>query len=64
LGLGLQPPKPSWGNMIAEGRSIDTLRKYPHIVIVPATVMFITVFSFNRVGEHARRLWDPRDAKI
>jgi peptide/nickel transport system permease protein len=64
LGLGLQPPKPSWGNMIAEGRSIDTLRKYPHIVIVPATVMFITVFSFNRVGEHARRLWDPRDAKV
>lgn len=64
LGLGLQQPKPTWGNMIAEGREIDVLRKHPHVVFVPATVMFLTVFSFNRVGEKARQLWDPRDVKV
>jgi peptide/nickel transport system permease protein len=63
LGLGLQQPIPTWGNMIAEG-NLDVIRKYPHIPLVPGMFMFLTVFSFNRVGEHARSLWDPRKAKI
>jgi peptide/nickel transport system permease protein len=63
LGLGLQQPQPSWGNMIAEG-SLTVLRKYPHIPLVPGVFMFLTVFSFNRIGERARRAWDPRQAKI
>ena len=63
LGLGLQQPIPTWGNMIAEG-NLDVIRQYPHIPLVPGMFMFLTVFSFNRVGEHARSLWDPRKAKI
>jgi peptide/nickel transport system permease protein len=63
LGLGLQQPLPTWGNMIAEG-DVTTLRKYPFIPLVPGMFMFLTVFSFNRVGEFARSLWDPRSAKL
>jgi len=64
LGLGLKPPKPTWGNMIAEGQQANVLKKYPHIPMVPGVVMFLTVYSFNRIGEWARSKWDPREAKI
>jgi peptide/nickel transport system permease protein len=64
LGIGLKQPNPTWGNMIAEGRVSNVLRKYPHIALVPGFVMFITVFSFNRVGEKFRSLWDQRDSKL
>jgi peptide/nickel transport system permease protein len=63
LGLGLQQPKPSWGNMIAEG-GLTVLREHPFIPLVPGVFMFLTVFSFNRVGERARDLWDPRESKV
>jgi peptide/nickel transport system permease protein len=63
LGLGLQPPQPSWGNMIAEG-TIDVIQQHPFIPLVPGVFMFLTVFAFNRVGDRARRRWDPRQAKI
>ncbi|CAB5006272.1 MAG: ABC transporter permease subunit [Actinobacteria bacterium] len=64
LGIGLKQPNPTWGNMIAEGQVSNVLRKYPHIALVPGFVMFLTVFSFNRVGEKFRSLWDQREAKI
>ncbi|MGJ3507655.1 ABC transporter permease [Enemella sp. A6] len=63
LGLGIQPPQPSWGNMISEGEG-TTFREHPHIVLVPGAVLFLTVFSFNMLGERARKLWDPRQAKL
>jgi peptide/nickel transport system permease protein len=63
LGLGLQQPRPTWGNMIAEGE-LTVLRQYPFIPLVPGMFMFLTVFSFNRVGERARSLWDTREAKV
>jgi len=53
LGVGVPPPEPSWGGMIVRGQS--KLKTDPHLVFVPATVMFITVMSFNRIGEHVRR---------
>lgn len=64
LGIGLKQPNPTWGNMIAEGQVSNVLRKFPHIALVPGFVMFLTVFSFNRVGEKFRSLWDQRDSKI
>ena len=64
LGLGLKPPKPTWGNMVAEGQQANVLKGYPHIPLVPGLVMFLTVYSFNRVGEWARSKWDPREAKV
>jgi peptide/nickel transport system permease protein len=56
LGLGLQPPQPSWGNMIAEG-GLQTLRKYPFVPIVPGLFMFFTVYGLNRIGQVARVRW-------
>jgi peptide/nickel transport system permease protein len=63
LGLGIKPPEPSWGNMIAEGQG-DTFGADPHIVLVPGTVLFLTVFSLNLLGEKARKRFDPRQAKL
>jgi peptide/nickel transport system permease protein len=56
LGLGLQEPAPSWGNMIAEG-GLSTLQKYPFVPLVPGVFMFLTVYSLNRVGQTARMRW-------
>ncbi len=57
LGLGVQAPNPSWGNMIAEGNG-GVFEKNPHVVLVPGTVVFLTVFAFNLVGGRARQRWD------
>ena len=53
LGVGVKDPKPTWGKMIAEGQA--TLKTNPHYVFVPAVVMFLTVLSFNRLGDWARK---------
>ncbi|SEK70882.1 peptide/nickel transport system permease protein [Blastococcus sp. DSM 46786] len=63
LGLGIQPPDPSWGNMIAEGEG-NAFEEHPHIVLVPGVVLFLTVFSLNLLGEKARKRFDPRQAKL
>jgi peptide/nickel transport system permease protein len=59
LGLGVQQPRPSWGNMLAEGAN-GVFEANPHIVLVPGAVLFLTVFSLNIVGQRAARRWDPR----
>ena len=58
LGLGVPPPLPSWGGMIAEGR--DSLDIAPHIAFIPACAMFLTVLAFNLVGDSLRAITDPR----
>jgi peptide/nickel transport system permease protein len=58
LGLGITPPDPTWGNMIAEGNG-GTAEKHPHIVLVPGAVLFLVVLSLNLLGEKARQRWDP-----
>lgn len=63
LGLGIQAPEPTWGNMIAEAEG-GTMQDYPHIVLVPGMFLFLTVFSFNLLGEKAQKRWDPRSAKL
>ncbi len=52
LGLSVQRPNPTWGNMIAAGQ--DSFQQYPHLVLVPAVAMFLTVLSINAVGEAVR----------
>ncbi|PYE14362.1 peptide/nickel transport system permease protein [Williamsia limnetica] len=52
LGLGIPPPAPSWGGMIAAGR--ESLYEAPYLVLVPGMFFFLTVFSLNRVGDWAR----------
>ncbi|MFD7205464.1 ABC transporter permease [Streptomyces sp. NPDC059893] len=56
LGMGIPPPRPSWGGMIADGK--DTIADAPHIVFVPALVIFLTVFALNQTGDHLRRRFD------
>jgi peptide/nickel transport system permease protein len=56
LGLGLQQPHPTWGNMMAAG-GINDLSTHAYVVLVPGVFLFLTVFSLNRVGERARLAW-------
>ncbi|MBS9375182.1 ABC transporter permease [Rhodococcus sp. B50] len=56
LGLGIPPPQPSWGGMINDGK--DALATSPHLVFVPALVIFFTVFALNQVGDHLRTKYD------
>lgn len=62
LGVGIQRPTPTWGNMISAGQS--EYERTPHLVFIPGAVLFLTVFALNRLGDKARALWDPRDTKI
>ena len=62
LGLGIPPPAPSWGGMIAEGR--DSLDAAPAIAFLPAGAMFLTVLAFNMVGDRLRALTDPRQGVL
>ncbi len=54
LGLSVPSPAPSWGGMIAEGR--EHLSETPHMSFIPATIMFLTVLSFNLIGDQLRSI--------
>ncbi|HBY97292.1 MAG: ABC transporter permease [Ardenticatenaceae bacterium] len=58
IGLGVQPPEPSWGLMLATGRAY--ILKYPHLVTFPGVAIAITVLGFNFLGEGLRDFADPR----
>lgn len=58
LGLGAQPPTPSWGTMIATGRNFLEVR--PMILIAPSAVIVVTVLCLNLIGDSLRDLLDPR----
>jgi len=62
LGVGVPPPAPSWGSMIAEGR--ESLEIAPQIAFLPAVTMFLTVLSFNVVGDTLRLVTDPRQGTL
>jgi peptide/nickel transport system permease protein len=49
LGLGVQPPTPSWGDMIASGRTLIT--SAPQLVLIPGITLFLTVLAFNALSE-------------
>jgi peptide/nickel transport system permease protein len=63
LGVGVEPPKPSWGNMIAIDRAL-LLSGSPHVVIEPAILIFLTVLSLNYLGDVVRARFDVREAGI
>jgi peptide/nickel transport system permease protein len=62
LGLGVPPPISSWGSMIGEGR--ESLEVAPRLAFMPAMAMFLTVLSFNLVGDTLRALTDPRQGAL
>lgn len=58
IGLGVNPPTPSWGAMISDGA--QTIRSYPNQTILPALALAITMFAFNFLGDGLRDALDPR----
>jgi peptide/nickel transport system permease protein len=62
LGLSIPPTTPTWGNIIADGR--QDLQTAPHIVFMPAMVMFLTVLAFNIAGDRLREVLDVREGAL
>jgi len=62
LGLGVQPPTPSWGSMIAEGRDLSQLRNAPWTSFFPGLAIGASVLGFNLLGDALRDAMDPRGA--
>jgi len=61
LGLGVQPPMPSWGSLIKLGA--DNIQLYPHLLIIPAFFFSLTLFSLNFLGDGLRDALDPKSSK-
>ena len=58
LGLGVQPPDASWGNMLMEGKNV--LEIAPWLSLWPGLAILVTVLGYNLLGESLRDILDPR----
>lgn len=58
IGLGVNPPTPSWGAMISEGAQV--INTYPYQALFPALALFFVMFAFNFLGDGLRDALDPR----
>jgi oligopeptide transport system permease protein len=58
IGLGVNPPTPSWGSMISDGA--QAVKSYPNQAIFPALALFLIMFAFNFLGDGLRDALDPR----
>lgn len=58
IGLGIQPPTPEWGAMLADGRA--WIRMYPHLIMFPGIFIAITVLALNLLGDGVRDALDPK----
>lgn len=58
LGIGIQPPNPSWGTMLFENQGM--LRAQPHLLLVPAAVVATVIFAFNILGDGLNDALNPR----
>ena len=63
LGLGVQPPTPSWGNMLNSARSITILSRQPWQWVPPATMVVLFVLAVNFVGDGIRDALDSRSIR-
>lgn len=61
LGLGIQEPSASWGNLLAEAQNVQNLVRYPWMLL-PGAFICATVMAFNFLGDHLRDRFDPRGA--
>jgi len=59
LGLGIQEPNASWGNLLANAQNVQNLVNYPWI-LTPGVFIFVTVMAFNFLGDYLRDRFDPR----
>ncbi len=60
IGLGIQPPYSSWGTLANEG--FRAMRSFPHLMIYPSLVLFLTMLAFNYLGDELRDRLDPKTA--
>jgi ABC-type dipeptide/oligopeptide/nickel transport system permease subunit len=60
LGIGIQPPVPSLGNMIREGQSVTILRNHPHLLLPPVAVVALLIFAWNLLGDAINDVLNPR----
>ena len=58
VGLGIQPPSPEWGSMLAESK--DQIRYFPHLGVIPGLAIITAVLSLNLMGDGLRDALDPR----
>ena len=58
IGLGIAPPSSSWGSLANEGWT--AIKFYPHLILFPSLAIFLTILSFNFLGEGLRDIFDPR----
>ncbi len=64
LGLGVPPPSPSWGSMIADGRDLNQLRTAPWTSLFPGIAIGAAVLGFNLLGDALRDILDPRFSPV
>jgi ABC-type dipeptide/oligopeptide/nickel transport system permease subunit len=57
IGVGVDPPTPSWGTMIAAG--VQSIQSYPHLLVAPAIAIGATLLALNIVGDALRDVFDP-----
>jgi peptide/nickel transport system permease protein len=60
LGVGVQEPSASWGNMLTQARGYAFLRQFPWLLLGPSVAIFVTVMAFNLLGDGLRDALDPR----
>jgi len=63
LGLGVPPPTPSWGSMIADGRDLDQLRRAPWTSVFPGMAIGAAVLGFNLLGDALPDALDPKQQR-
>ncbi|MBI1734469.1 MAG: ABC transporter permease [Candidatus Rokubacteria bacterium] len=61
LGVGIPPATPTWGNIMAEGRTL--FRLFPHNILFPGLLLAVTVLAVNMLGDGLRDMLDPRTRK-
>jgi len=60
LGMGVQPPTPSWGNMLTDAQSLSALESMPWLWLPPGLMIFLVIISINFLGDGLRDVFDPR----
>jgi oligopeptide transport system permease protein len=61
IGLGLQPPYSSWGTLASEG--FRAMKSFPHLIVFPGVVLFLTMIAFNYAGDGVRDMLDPQSRR-
>jgi peptide/nickel transport system permease protein len=59
LGMGVQPPTPSWGNMLTDAQSLTVLERMPWLWVPPGAMILVSVLSINFIGDGLRDALDP-----